>query len=1209
MLGSAAGLLGGRLHNTIQTLTAAHINPELNKRDRILNSTMERFWELEQPVKEAPVHTPDEERVQEEYARTHLFVPEAGRYQVTLPRKKNKQELGESRSIAYRRYLSNERSLQKKGKLEPFMKEVKSYLDLDHARPLTAAELLMPVSQSFYLPMHGVEKSSSTTTKLRVVFDGSCKSHSGVSLNDTLAVGPMLHPSLEDILLRFRSYRVALNGDISKMYREILLAPEDQQYHRFLWRPKPGQEVQDYCMKRVTFGVASSPYVAVRTLQQACQDSGKDYPLAKKHIHKSFYVDDLLGGADTKEEALEAYNQIAYVLNKAGFTLRKIRSSSKWVLSHIPPELVEPTPCKELVDYHSAAYAKALGVNWNSDKDGMATDVGKPYSYVPTKRGVLSDTAKTFDVMGWITPVILPMKIVMQELWKTQRGWDDAIPKEQAEKHKAWREELSLLQTISLARCYFSQEKAKSVNLHAFCDASMQAYGAAVYVRTEYENGPPTCRLAMAKSKVAPLVTRTIPQLELCAAVLLTQVVKTVTKALDIPLDQVVAWSDSTVVLCWLRKGPSQYETFVANRIATVISCLPARQWHHVPSAENPTDIASRGGPAEELRDHHLWWQGPPWLFHVPFKMPDQPLEEELDKLEDKHKKKALIKASCTVVCTAPSEWLVHKTMSFRTLIHVAAWLKRAAYNFAAPLNKQPLNKDKLLSVEEVKESTLFLLRRAQLRSYTSEISGLTATPPQPISDTNKLIHLRPFMDASGLLRIGGRLRKSQLPYYQKHPILLSVKDPLTKVIFLSKHLSMSHCGPTLLLSSVGTEYFVTGAKRLAQTICRACVDCKKVSATAEQQLMGDLPEDRVTESPGFHSVGIDYAGPFQLKTSKLRTAPKIDSYLAIFVCFATKGVHIEVVTGLTTEAFLAAMRRFVSRRGLPKNVYSDNGSNFRGAKKELEKLYMWMNDSDMTTSLKSFFLDNHTTWHCIPERAPHFGGLWEAAVKSAKNHLKRVIGEQSLTFEEMNTVVVQIEACLNSRPLLEQQSHNTDGIQPITPAHLLIGKALKAYPEQELDPKTTCRGRWILCQSIVQSFWKRWSQEYLTLLQRRNKWTKTQPNLAVGDLVLMRDSSYFTTHWGMARVTKTFPGDDGLVRAVDVIACKVNLPPKKTKKPIHHSEMKVKTTTLRRPVAKLALLLRNERELPLGGECSGEKTPTTAGPEAQQREEARAQP
>ena len=143
--------------------------------------------------------------------------------------------------------------------------------------------------------MHGVHKSTSSTTKLRIVFDASCKSSSGVSLNDTLAVGPMLHPTLEQILLKFRTYRVALNGDISKMYREILLCPEDQQYHRFLWREKPDQEVRDYCMKRVTFGVASSPYVAVRCLQQASIGFGKDYPLAQKHICESFYVDDLLG--------------------------------------------------------------------------------------------------------------------------------------------------------------------------------------------------------------------------------------------------------------------------------------------------------------------------------------------------------------------------------------------------------------------------------------------------------------------------------------------------------------------------------------------------------------------------------------------------------------------------------------------------------------------------------------------------------------------------------------------------------------------------------------------------------------------------------------------------------------------------------------------------------------------------------------------------
>ena len=998
----------------------------------------------------------------------------------------------------------------------------------------------------------------------------------------------MLHPTLEQILLKFRTYRVALNGDISKMYREILLAPADQHYHRFLWRETPELEIKDYCMKRVTFGVASSPYAAVRTLQQASSDFGADFPLAQKHICGSFYVDDLLGGADTEEEALELYQQIATILSKAGFTLRKIRSSSSWLLNQISSELVESTHCKELIDCYSAAYEKALGVVWRSNKDVMGTDVGKPYSYVPTKRGILSDVAKTFDVMGWITLVILPMKLMIQELWKSKRGWDDPVSEEQAIRHKTWRDELSQLLSITIPRCYFEKEPSKDVCLHVFCDASMTAYGAVAYLRSTYENGTPTCRLVMAKSKVAPLATRTLPQLELCAAVLLTQVVENVRKAIKIPIDKVTAWGDSTVVLCWLTKSTCDYETFVANRLTTVTSCVPASHWHHVPTTENPADCASRGITAEELKTHSLWWNGPPWLSDEPITMPRQPLEEELEKQKDEHMNASIAKASCLAVCSAPPPWLVTRTMSFRTLAHVAAWMKRAMHNFKAPLRHQPLNKDKLLTVEEVKEATLFLLKRAQLRSYNTEVNGLTAHPPQPIPETNKLINLKPFLDEKGLIRIGGRLKKSQLPYSQKHPILLSVKDPLTRVIFHSKHISMSHCGPTLLLSSVGTEYFVTGAKRLAQNICQTCVVCKKIAATAEQQLMGDLPAERITESQGFHTVGIDYAGPFPLKTSKLRRAPKIDSYLAIFVCFATKGVHIEVVTGLTTTAFLDAMKRFVGRRSLPKHIYSDNGSNFKGAKRDLEELYQWMETTDMSNCLRSYFLDNRTTWHTIPERAPHFGGLWESAVKSTKCHLKRVIGEQSLTYEEMNTVVIQIEACLNSRPLLEQHSHNTDGVQPITPAHLLIGKPLKAYPEAEVDHKITCRGRWIMCQEIVQSFWRRWSQEYLIQLQRRNKWIKTQPNLIVGDLVLMKDSSYFSTHWGLAKVCKTYPGEDGLVRAVDVTVCRVTLPDEKGNKKISPNQMKVKKTTLRRPVTKLALLLRNEVNPSLGGECSG---------------------
>ena len=242
------------------------------------------------------------------------------------------------------------------------------------------------------------------------------------------------------------------------------------------------------------------------------------------------------------------------------------------------------------------------------------------------------------------------------------------------------------------------------------------------------------------------------------------------------------------------------------------------------------------------------------------------------------------------------------------------------------------------------------------------------------------------------------------------------------------------------------------------------------------------------------------------------------------------------------------------------------------------------METSNLNLQLQSFFTEHKATWHCSPQRAPHFGGLWEAAVKSAKYHMKRVIGPHILTFEELETVFVQIQACLNSRPLIDQQSHNTDGVQPITPAHLLIGKSLVAYPERDIDPKATCRSRYLLCQQMVQSFWKRWTEEYLVLQQRRNKWTHSHPNLEPGDIVLMKDGTEFKTQWSLAKVTRTFPGDDGHVRVVEVKACKIQLP--RTGPPITHQQMRVKQSTLRKPVSKLALLVKHEADPSSGGGC-----------------------
>ena len=341
---------------------------------------------------------------------------------------------------------------------------------------------------------------------------------------------------------------------------------------------------------------------------------------------------------------------------------------------------------------------------------------------------------------------------------------------------------------------------------------------------------------------------------------------------------------------------------------------------------------------------------------------------------------------------------------------------------------------------------------------------------------------------------------------------------------------------------------------------------------------MGQLPAARTTPAPPFQTTGVDYAGPFTLKQGYTRKPVLIKAYLAIFICFCTKAVHIEVVSNLTTEAFLAALRRFVSRRGLPADIHSDNGTNFIGARNDLQELYKFLSSTEVQATIHSFSLNHKITWHTIPERAPHFGGLWEAAVKLTKHHLKRVVGQQKLSYEEFATVTAQVEACLNSRPLGGLTSHSPDGVAPLTPGHFLVGRPLHAYPETVIKDDPSLYKRWTLCQAITQHFWRRWSGEYLQQLQRSGKWHRTNSNLQVNDLVLMTDGSVFVNQWTMGKVVATYLGKDNLVRALDVlIETLIQSPPSLSKKNSNSSQLKTKTHIYRRPISKVVLLLPRE--------------------------------
>ena len=280
---------------------------------------------------------------------------------------------------------------------------VQEYFHLDHAEPVPTQDMHKPECKVFYLPIHVVRKESSSTTKIRAVFDASAKSSSGVSLNETFLVGPTLHPPLVDVLLRFRSHRVALTTDVSKMYRAVGLVESDKDLHRFVWRSRPDEPLRDYRMSRVTFGVSASSFAVNMALQQNADNLAHEFPLAVRAVHQSFYVDDGLTGADSVAEAIALQGELQELFTRGKFQLHKWNLSSSEVLDHVPPELRESRVVNTLP--HAEEYSKTLGLEWNSHLDLFRITVSDlPHVGCLTKRGLVSDVAKVFDALGWFAP-------------------------------------------------------------------------------------------------------------------------------------------------------------------------------------------------------------------------------------------------------------------------------------------------------------------------------------------------------------------------------------------------------------------------------------------------------------------------------------------------------------------------------------------------------------------------------------------------------------------------------------------------------------------------------------------------------------------------------------------------------------------------------------------------------------------------------------
>ncbi|XP_045770779.1 uncharacterized protein LOC123871185 isoform X2 [Maniola jurtina] len=571
----------------------------------------------------------------------------------------------------------------------------------------------------------------------------------------------------------------------------------------------------------------------------------------------------------------------------------------------------------------------------------------------------------------------------------------------------------------------------------------------------------------------------------------------------------------SVHLLCSKSRVAPAGKPMTIPRLELSAAQLAARR--HVPTDLNPADMISRGIDAIHLKNSKLWWNGPEFLLREENQWPTninlKAVDETLPEL----------KTHSATITIEPELVKFENYSNLSRLKRSFAYARRFINNCKNPASRRAGN----LTLSELNESFMQLVVFSQKHSFQNEYNCLSKN--LPINTKSKLSSLSPFLDKNKVMRVGGRLDSSEYEYEKRHPIILDGKHTLTKLLFRYEHTRLLHAGPQTLLYSIREAMWPMGGRVLARRTVRDCVTCRRHQGHTMTPLMGNLPAQRVMPAFPFQTVGIDFAGPFSILNRKGRGAKTSKAYLCLFICFRYKCVHLEAVSDLSKDALILALRRMISRRGKPLEIFSDNGRNLVSAAKEITQFLK------SNPVISDFAADEQIKFSFIPAYAKHFAGIWEAGIKSAKHHIKRYLGHNNLTFEELSTLFSQVEAILNSRPLYPMSS-SPDDLLPLSPGHFLIGRPLTALPSPNFeDFSSNSLDRYSRLERVRQQFWRRWQRDYISELQQRIKWRTNRGRLNVGDLVLLQEDNIAPLNWRLGRVTALYPGTDGISRVADV--------------------------------------------------------------------------
>ncbi|KAK3729480.1 hypothetical protein QZH41_019941, partial [Actinostola sp. cb2023] len=1088
-----------------------------------------------------------------------------GHYEIGLPWKDGFPDLPDNRLMAEYRL----QHLKKKLSREPVLLQkytafIEDLLQKGFARRTPHHQIVGQIT--WFLPHHPVFHPKKPE-KTRVVFDCSAK-YRNASLNIQLSQGPDLTNSLVGVLTRFRTGPVALMADIEGMFLQVRVPLEDASALRFLWWPGGDlhTDPEEYQMLVHLFGAASSPSCANFALRQTAEDNKEDFdPVTAETVKRNFYVDDCLKSVESEEQAIQLQGELRQLLARGGFRLTKWMSNSIKVLESVPES--ERAPSVKDLDFGNSTLERALGVRWDVSSDNFGFNISVKDKR-PTRRGILSIVSSIYDPLGFAAPFILPAKAILQDLCHQKLSWDDDISNEDLKRWREWLGDLPKLEDYTINRCIKPSAfgDVSSAQLHHFSDASQIGYGAVSYLRITNAKGEVHCSLIMAKPRLAPIKSVTIPRMELSAAVVAIRLDSMIRQEIDLKIDQSHFWTDSTCVLRSIENDERRFQTFVANRIATIRDMSVPAQWHYVDTKSNPADEASRGLSAMELIESKRWLHAPPFLWGSEEDWPKRPASMG-DVQEDDPEVKKSAKSFATKAQeeeNATIDDILKRFSSWDKLKKTVAWLIRYKANLREARRKRQLRQSMTygeiqpIRVEELKNAETEILKFVQNQSFPSEMTALSVKSQNEkdvtenrrvknmVGRTSPLRQLDPFLSDDGLLRVGGRLGRAPISDEAKHQVILPKQHHVVELIGRHHHQASGHSGLEYVLSMTRQRYWIIKARPTLRRILNTCFSCRRRQAPVEEQKMAHLPEDRVTPSkPPFSFTGVDCFGPFQVRRGRIT----VKRYGVLFTCLSIRAVHIEVVHSLDTPSFINALKRFIARRGCPEEIRSDNGGNFVSGNKELAEAIAGWNEN----KIKELLLQKSIKWVFNPPAGSHHGGVWERCIRTVRKIMNAIVKEQTLDDEGLLTLMCEVEAIINGRPITKVSDDPNDW-EALTPNHLLLLRAGPTLPPGVFD-KDDCysRRRWRQVQYQADVFWRRWLREYHPTLQQRQRWNRSRRNLEVNDIVIIAAENYPRSSWPLGRILEVRTSShDGRVRSVKV---------------------KTRTSLLERPIDKIVLL------------------------------------